>query len=185
MTIAETTIRSWQDTFAGQKKLAEGALAQLSEEQLHAALALGLNSVAVIVQHMAGNLLSRFGPGWLEMDGERPTRDRDSEFADLRLGRTELMALWERGWASLFAALDGLKPEDLSRTVAIRGEPHPVPLAMARALGHMGYHVGQITMIARGVAGSEGWKWLTIAPGKTREFNRAKGLLRDGPSRTR
>jgi hypothetical protein len=167
-------IRSWRETFAGQKKLAEGAVRQLSEGQLHAALAPGLNSVAVIVQHVAGNLSSRFGAGWLEIDGERPTRDRDSEFVDRGLTRAALMELWERGWADLFAALDGLRAGDLSRTVKIRGEPHSVPLAVARAIGHCGYHVGQITMTARGVAGSEGWEWLTIRPGGTTEFNRAR-----------
>jgi hypothetical protein len=175
MDIQATVINSWRQTFTGQKKLAEGAMRQLSEGQLHAALAPGLNSIAVIVQHVAGNLSSRFGPGWLEVDGERPSRDRDSEFVDRGLGRAALMELWERGWSDLFAAVDGLRAEDLSRTVTIRGEPHTVPLSVARALGHCGYHVGQITMIARGVKGSDGWEWLTIRPGGTGEFNRGKG----------
>lgn len=149
-------------------------MAQLSEKQLHAALAQGLNSVAVIVQHLSGNLQSRFGAGWLEVDGERATRDRDSEFVDQGLGRAALMELWERGWAALFAAMDGLRAEDLSRTVKIRGEAHTLPLAAARAIGHCGYHVGQIMQIARGVVGSKDWKWLTIAPGKSKDFNTTK-----------
>jgi hypothetical protein len=158
----------------GQKKLADGAIAQLTNEQLHTALAPGLNSVAVIMQHIAGNMQSRFGPGWLEVDGERPTRDRDGEFVDQRLDRAALLHQWELGWSCLFAAIDGLEPADLSRTVQIRGDPHSVPLAFARALGHYGYHVGQITMIARGVAGSEHWKWLTVPPGGSKAFNEGK-----------
>jgi hypothetical protein len=171
-----SVIRAFRETFAAQKKLADGAIAQLSGEQLHDALAPGLNSVAVIMQHLAGNFQSRFGPGWLEVDGERPTRDRDSEFVDRALPGKELLALWERGWASLLGALDALTPEDLARTIRIRGEPHPLPLALARALAHAGYHTGQITMIARGVAGSENWKWLTIPPGGSGKFNEGKGF---------
>src|SRR4051812_48750441 len=122
-----SVIRAFRDTFAAQKMLADGAIAQLSGEQLHAALAPGLNSVAVIVQHLAGNFESRFGAGWLEVDGERATRDRDREFVDRALPREELVALWERGWVTLLGALDGSRPEDLARTVRIRGEPHPLP----------------------------------------------------------
>jgi hypothetical protein len=178
---APTVLRSFRDTFAAQKKLADGAIAQLRDDQLRTALAPGLNSVAIIMQHLGGNFESRFGPGWLELDGERPTRDRDAEFADRALPRADLLALWERGWSTLLGALDALRPEDLARTVRIRGEPHPLPLALARALAHAGYHTGQITMIARGVAGSEGWKWLTIAPGESRAFNQSKGF---SPRRT-
>ncbi|MBX3357323.1 MAG: DUF1572 family protein [Phycisphaeraceae bacterium] len=173
---AATIIRSWRDTFLAQKRLAEGAMAQVSDEQLHSPLAAGLNSIAVIVQHLAGNFESRFGSGWLEVDGERPTRDRDTEFADRRLPRDQLMALWDRGWQTLLSAVDALRPEDLSRTIHIRNELHTLPLAMARALAHAAYHTGQIMQIARGLAGSEGWRWQTVRPGGTREFNRTKGL---------
>src|SRR6186997_1405536 len=141
MTLASEVIRSWREGVASQKKLAEGAMAQVSEEQLHARLGgegSHWNSMAVIVQHVAGNLRSRFGAGWLEVDGERPERNRDGEFVDRGLGRAALMALWEGGWGCLFAAIDGLREEDLmpARTVRIRGEAYTVPGAMARALAH-------------------------------------------------
>jgi uncharacterized damage-inducible protein DinB len=164
MDLATAIIQSWRTTFEGQKKLAEGAIVQLDDDQLHAAPCSGLNSVAIIMQHMSGNMRSRFGPDWLEVDGERPGRDRDGEFVDQQLSRAALMEIWEEGWRLTFAAIDGLSAADLNRTLSIRGELHSVPLAVARQISHYAYHVGQIMMIARNLVGNERWQWQTITP---------------------
>lgn len=164
-------VASWKAIFRSQKKLAEGALAQLDDSRLHDAIAPGTNSIAVIIQHLAGNMLSRW-TDFLTSDGEKPGRDRDTEFMDRRLTRTQLIDLWEEGWRAVFSAIDALRPRDLARTVTIRGEPHSIPDAVNRQISHYGYHVGQIMLIARILVGHESWKWQTIAPGGTREFNR-------------
>jgi hypothetical protein len=169
--MAPDLIASWRAIFLSQKKLAEGALSQLSDDQLHQRLAPNLNPAAIIIQHLAGNMLSRW-TDWLTTDGEKPTRDREAEFEDRRLTRAELMQLWERGWSAVFAALDALTPDDLSRTITIRGQPHSIPDAVNRQISHYGYHTGQLHFLARGLAGDQNWNWQTVAPGKTQDFNR-------------
>ena len=156
--------------FRANKTLADRAVAQLPDEKLHVALDANTNSIAVIMKHVAGNLLSRW-TDFLVGDGEKPWRNRDEEFVDTFRSRKEVIDFWERGWDCLFGALESLKPEDLARTVTIRGEPHSVPLAIHRALGHCGYHVGQIVLIARVLAGDE-WQVLTIPRGGSANFNR-------------
>ena len=158
------------DTFHGNKRLAERAIAQVSDDDLRCALDEHTNSIAVIMKHVAGNLLSRW-TDFLTTDGEKPGRNRDDEFVDSFQSREEIVAFWERGWTCLFATLRSLNEEDLVRTVEIRGEPHTVPLAMARSLGHTCYHIGQIVQLARHIAG-EDWTTLTIPRGRSEEFNR-------------
>ena len=160
------------NAFAANKRLADGAVEQVPDDKLHVALDPNTNSIAVVMKHVAGNLTSRW-TDFLTTDGEKPGRNRDGEFVDTFAGRAEVLEAWERGWACLTAALGGLKPEDLGKTVAIRGEPHSVPLALARSLGHACYHVGQIVQIARIHAG-EGWKTLTIPRGGSERFNEAQ-----------
>src|SRR5207237_5380087 len=145
-------------SFRANKGWADKAICQLSDDKLHMALDANTNCIAVIMKHVAGNLLSRW-TDFLMSDGEKPWRNRDDEFVDSFANRAELLAHWERGWAGLFATLKGLTAEDLAKTVTIRGEPHSVPLAMARSLGHTCYHVGQIVQIARVQAGE---KWHTL-----------------------
>lgn len=157
--------------FRQYKDLAERAVAQVSDQALHQALDEDTNAIAVILQHVAGNLTSRFTE-FLTSDGEKPWRDRDGEFVDVHRSRTELMALWEQGWSCLFGALEVLTPADLDKTVFIRGEAHPVWLAVARALAHCAYHVGQIVLIARVLAGDQ-WETLTIPRGGSAVYNRA------------
>jgi len=154
----------------GQKKLAERAMAQLADADLHRALGPGENSIAVIVQHIAGNQLSRW-TDFLATDGEKPDRDREGEFEERRLPRAELLVLWERGWAALFAALEPLGPADLARVVTIRGEPHTVLRAVMRQVSHYAQHVGQIVLLARHHAG-ERWTSLSIPRGGSADFNR-------------
>src|SRR4051794_31916746 len=123
------------DAFKANKRLADRAIEQLPDEKLHVALDVNTNSIAVIMKHVAGNLLSRW-TDFLTSDGEKPGRDRDNEFVDTFGSRAELIEHWERGWACLLETLKALTADDLEKTVTIRGEPHSVPLAMARSLGH-------------------------------------------------
>lgn len=158
--------------FRGTKKLGDGALAQLEEEAIGWRPEPESNSAAVIVQHMAGNMLSRW-TGFLASDGEKPDRDRDAEFEETIRTREELIALWERGWAALFGALAELTPDDLLRTVTIRGEPHTVLKAIHRQLTHLSYHTGQIVYIVKATR-SAGWRTLSIAKGQSQAFNARK-----------
>ena len=165
----------WREIFRRQKAFADNALYQLDDHGFFRSPSRDVNSVAVIVQHVAGNLLSRW-TDFLTTDGEKPDRDRDAEFAQPEASpeaRAALMARWEAGWAALFAALDALQPEDLGRTVTIRTKPHTVHASIARSMDHLAGHVGQIQILARWHAGNEGWKWFTIEPGGTAAFNRA------------
>ncbi|MFM9958342.1 MAG: DUF1572 family protein [Phycisphaerales bacterium] len=166
-----------ESTFHSQRSLAEKALAQVPDHLLHTALTKDTNSPAVIVKHMSGNLVSRF-TDFLTTDGEKPTRDRDTEFEDDDADRAEIMRRWERGWAVLFATLAELNDADLARTVHIRGEPHSVALALHRALAHQSYHVGQIVQLARVLAGEQ-WTTLTIprAKGASGAFNLGLGYV--------
>jgi len=163
-------LRETIDAFREQKAFAEKAIVQVSDDKLRQPLDPETNSIAVIMKHMAGNLLSRF-TDFLTTDGEKPTRNRDGEFIDDFGSRGELLDYWERGWKCLFAALAQLTPDDLEKTVAIRGEPHSVIKALVRAMAHQAYHVGQIVMISRIHAGDK-WNVLTIPRGQSEEFNR-------------
>ncbi|MCI0366146.1 MAG: DUF1572 domain-containing protein, partial [Phycisphaerales bacterium] len=120
-------------------------------------------------KHMAGNMLSRW-TDFLTTDGEKPWRNRDSEFIDDSKSRREIDEYWQRGWQCLFVTLDSLKPQDLTRTILIRGEPHTVIKAIDRQLSHYGYHVGQIVLIAR-VLAKDNWTTLTIPRGGSHQYN--------------
>lgn len=152
------------------KETTEKALAQVRDADLSAQIDPENNSLAMLVQHLAGNLRSRW-TDFLIADGEKPDRDRDSEFivAD-GTTRAALLEGWEGGWKCLFSALEALTDEDLTRTVLIRAEPHSVIKAINRQLGHTAYHVGQMVLLARHFAG-EGWQTLSVPRGGTREFN--------------
>jgi hypothetical protein len=156
-------------SFRSNKGWADKAVAQLPDDKLHVALDPNTNCIAVIMKHVTGNLLSRW-TDFLTTDGEKPWRNRDDEFVDTFATRSELIAYWDSGWQRLFESLSGLSAHDLGRTVAIRGEPHSVPLAMQRSLAHCGYHVGQIILIARILAGDQ-WTTITIPRGASASFN--------------
>ena len=159
------------NAFEANKRLADRAVAQVADDKLHVALDANTNSIAIIMKHIAGNLLSRW-TDFLTTDGEKPWRNRDDEFVDSFGSRAELLELWERGWACLLKTLKSLKLEDLGKTVSIRGEPHSVPLALERSLGHACYHIGQIVQVARIHAGAA-WKTLTIPRGGSEQFNQS------------
>ncbi|HEV2331474.1 MAG TPA: DUF1572 family protein [Verrucomicrobiae bacterium] len=156
--------------FKRLKALADGAMSQITPEQLFATESDGDNSIAVIVKHMSGNSLSRWTE-FLTSDGEKPNRNRDSEF-EITTGDTRevLMSRWESGWAALFSALEPLTDSDLVKEVTIRGEPLSVMQAINRQLTHYAYHVGQIVYVAKHYAGNS-WRSLSIAKGKSADFN--------------
>jgi hypothetical protein len=157
-------------TFRYYKKLAEGAFAQISDEDFFRTLDEESNSIAVNMKHMAGNMLSRWND-FLTTDGEKPERNRDLEFVMLPgTTREEMIAYWERGWKSLFAAVEPLRPEDLLRTVTIRGQDHTVVQAINRQIAHYAYHVGQIVYLAKHFKSSE-WKSLSVPKNKSAELN--------------
>lgn len=168
----EFTTSYLQDSLAvlrQYKTLAERAMAQVSDEQLLATLDPEVNSIAITVKHMAGNMRSRW-TDFLETDGEKPDRNRDTEFEDAPTTRAALMHLWQEGWNRVFAALEPLNDEDMNRTVKIRGEAHSVLQAINRQLAHYTYHCGQIVLLAKYFA-HEKWTPLTVARGKSQAFN--------------
>ena len=170
-------LEATRQSFQYHKSLVDRAVAQISDDALHQAIDENTNSIAVIMQHVAGNLASRW-TDFLTSDGEKPNRNRDREFVDARVGRTELLAAWEAAWQALFGTLAALTAEDVARTVQIRGEDHSVPLAMQRSLAHTSYHVGQIVQLARHWAGDE-WTTLTIPRGGSAAHNAAAWGNRD------
>ena len=155
--------------FRATKRLGERAMAQVQDDEMNWSPAGESNSIAIIVKHLAGNMISR----WTEIfttDGEKPDRNRDTEFEGSTSVRAEVMELWERGWARLLETLESLTPGDIERTILIRGEPHTVVQAIIRQTSHYAYHVGQIVFIAKHLR-SEGWQTLSVAKGKSEEFN--------------
>jgi len=156
--------------FRQYKKLAERAMAQVNDEQLTATLDDEMNSIATIVKHMAGNMRSRW-TDFLTSDGEKPDRDRDSEFVLPPATREEVMKMWEQGWNYVFSALTPLTDSDVTRKVTIRGEPHSVMQAINRQMAHYCTHCGQIIFLAKHFA-HENWKALTVPRNKSAEFNR-------------
>ena len=151
------------------KKLADGAMAQVTEEQLCATLDDEMNSLATIAKHMAGNMRSRW-TNFLTADGEKPDRDRDTEFTDPPASRGELAALWERGWTVLFETLASLTDDDLPRVITIRGERHSVMQAINRQVAHYAYHCGQIVFLAKHLQ-SRNWNSLSVPRGNSKTFN--------------
>ena len=173
-----TVLASIEGELRRYKALAESAMAQLDEGRIGEAGGVS-NSIGTIVWHVAGNLRSRF-TDFLTTDGEKPWRDRDSEFLECRVSRAELMAKWEDGWSVLFATAAALSDADLERRVAIRGEGLSVAQALQRALAHVSYHVGQIVYVCKALRGDD-WRYLSIPPGKSAEFNANPGLAAAGP----
>jgi hypothetical protein len=153
----------------GHKRMAESAMAQLSNEELFKQIDPEANSVAIIVKHIVGNARSRF-TDFLTSDGEKPDRFRDHEFEiTSRTSREEVMRWWEEGWSCVFVAINSLKPEDVQRTVTIRQEPHTVLQALNRALAHYAQHIGQLVFLAKHLRGSQ-WQTLSIPRGKSEEY---------------
>ena len=168
--LAKNYLESAIAEFRYLKKQGDRAMEQLDDQQLFVTPDAESNSVAVIVKHLAGNMRSRW-MDFLTSDGEKPDRFRDREFiVDANTTRDEVMAWWERGWRYVFDALEPLSPEDVTRTVMIRSEPHTVVQAINRQLGHYAGHVGQIVFLAKHFQSGK-WKSLSIPRKGSAEFN--------------
>ncbi len=156
------------------KKLADKALDQLSDDEFFITLDEEANSIAVIMKHMAGNMFSRW-TDFLTSDGEKPDRNRDSEFViEPKAGKDDVLAYWEKGWQRVFEALEPLRADDLGRKVLIRGEEHTVIQAINRQLMHYANHIGQIIFLAKHFRSAE-WKSLSIPRNRSADFNRYLG----------
>ena len=145
-------------------------MAQCPDTGLFTTLDAESNSIAIIVKHMSGNMRSRW-TDFLTSDGEKPDRNRDTEFEAPPTTRAELMEMWERGWKLLFGALEPLGDADLTRTITIRTEPHSVMQAINRQVGHYAHHLGQIVFLAKHFAGAN-WQTLSVPRRKSADFNR-------------
>jgi hypothetical protein len=157
----------------GHKHMGEAGMAQLRDEDFLVTIDPESNSVAILVKHLAGNMRSRF-TDFLTSDGEKPDRFRDREFeVTSSTTRADVMKWWEEGWACVFVAIESLKPEDVMRTVTIRGEPHTVLQAINRQIAHYAQHIGQIVFLAKHLRSSE-WNTLSIPRGKSEEFKTQK-----------
>lgn len=158
-------------SFRAYKKLAEKALSQLQDEELFVAIDEESNSVAVIMKHITGNMLSRW-TDFLTSDGEKPNRQRDMEFViEPQTTKAEVLAYWEKGWKCLFAAIEPLQPDDCEKHVMIRGEDHTVLQAINRQMTHYAYHIGQIVFLAKHFRSAE-WQFLSIPRNRSAEFNK-------------
>ena len=157
-------------TFRDYKELAEGALGQISDEDFFKTIDQETNSIAVNMKHMAGIMISRW-TGFLTADGEKPERDRDVEFVMLPgVTKEEMIVYWEKGWQCVFDALSPLQPEDLMRTITIRGQEHTVLQAIDRQLAHYAYHTGQIVFLAKHFKSNE-WQSLSVPRNNSAAFN--------------
>jgi hypothetical protein len=159
------------EVFRYYKRLAERAMEQTPEEGLFATLDRESNSIATVVKHIAGNMRSRW-TDFLTTDGEKPDRDRDSEFVDPPKTREELLRMWDDGWKRLFSAIEPLSEGDLANTVSIQGEAHSVMQAINRQIAHYPHHIGQIVLLAKHFAGDR-WQSLTIPRNRSGDFNRS------------
>ena len=149
--------------------MAERAIEQVSDEEFFTAIDTEANSIAIVVKHIAGNQRSRW-TDFLTTDGEKPDRDRDTEFEIIGDTRESLMQYWETSWQVLFDNIEPLTVDDFSKTVTIRGEPHTIAEAINRQLTHYSYHIGQIVLLAKHFRSAD-WKTLSIPKNKSAEFN--------------
>jgi Protein of unknown function (DUF1572) len=172
--LADLYLQDVQRRMLGVRALGEGALRQLAPDDWHRALGQSENSVAVLVQHLSGNMHSRW-KGFLDADGEAAGRNRDAEFEDQHLTAEQLWQRWNDGWTLFLGVLEHLTPADLGRTLTIRNEVHTVLEAVQRQVAHYSGHVYQIVLLARHWAG-ENWQTLSIARGQSAEYNRARGV---------
>lgn len=162
------TLQHLAAEFRYQKRVAERALDQVGEAELFARTGTEDNSLAVLVQHLAGNMESRWTRVF-ESDGEKADRKRDAEFEPALSSRTEVLRRWEEGWQYLFDFLAGIQEEDLDREILVRGERVPLGASLVRQLGHYSYHVGQMVLLAKSRRGPD-WVSLTIPRGQSARY---------------
>ncbi|RFS26272.1 DUF1572 domain-containing protein [Chitinophaga silvatica] len=172
MSLGQTYLKSVLQRLEIHRLLGTTTLLRLNDEQLHWQPEGAPNSIAIIIQHLHGNMLSRW-TDFLTSDGEKPGRSRDQEFIEHAASAHELLTLWNEGWECMLQAIGSLTPEDLEKTVYIRNEPHSVVDAINRQLAHVPYHVGQIVYIGKMVMG-DAWESLSIPKGDSDKFNQSK-----------
>lgn len=163
-------VKAFKDEYLRYKKLTEQAINQLPEDALHKIIGEGNNSVAILLNHISGNLKSRF-TDFLTSDGEKDWRHRDLEFEDMNSQRSEMMSKWSEGWEVLLKTLDSLTDDDLNRSITIRQKPITVIEALTRSLAHTSYHVGQVITISKIILGKN-WENLSIPKNKSEDYNR-------------
>ena len=163
-------LEALSDEYARYRNIGEKAIQQVSDQALNEALSPDNNSIAMIVRHISGNLISRFTE-FQTSDGEKPWRDRDSEFEETNYDRRDVEEMWKQGWEVLENALSELTDDDLQRNVLIRGQAWTIHAALCRSLSHVAYHVGQIVFSAR-ILNDGDWQWISVAKGQSREYNR-------------
>ncbi|QTD43100.1 DUF1572 family protein [Sporosarcina sp. Te-1] len=168
MSIGIEYLRVIQERSATLKDQAERTFKQLNEEDFYWTTNETSNSIAILIQHMAGNMISRW-TDFLTTDGEKPSRNREAEFIEARLSREELLSVWEKGWAVFFRALAELTEEDLLKIIRIRGQQHSALDAIERQMVHYAAHVGQIMFIGKQIKG-DGWKSLSIPKGDSAAY---------------
>ena len=171
--------KSFLDEYARYRATAEKAMAQVSDDALNRVISDDGNSIATLVRHISGNMISRF-TDFMASDGEKPWRDRDGEFEPGPFSRQDVDDAWKRGWDVLTREVGRLRDEDLARTVTIRGQSMTVHDALVRNVTHVAMHVGQIILLARASVGAE-WKTLSIPRGQSRQFN--DQMAREHPAR--
>ena len=169
-TAGEEYLNVIKKDFAKYKSLGDKTFEKLEDADFHYKISEEENSIAILIQHLCGNMFSRF-TDFLTTDGEKPNRNRDTEFEERQLTREQLIKSWEDGWKVLNKAINSLSADDLICQVLIRNEPHSVIEALNRQATHYSYHIGQIILIAKQIK-KENWKTLSVAKGKTKEFNR-------------
>lgn len=169
MSLAETFLSSYIKRSTYYKELADKTFAQLSEADFHYQPNEASNSIAIIIQHLVGNMLSRF-TNFLTEDGEKEWRNRDTEFEEQQLSKEALLQKWEEGWACYLSTVKNLTTDDLLKTITIRSEELSVVDALNRQLAHYPYHVGQIVYIGRMIKDKE-WQSLSIPKGQSQQFN--------------
>jgi len=170
-TLAEEYLADAIASFRSYKKLADKAIAQVTDEELFVTLDEESNSIAVVMKHLAGNMFSRW-TDFLTSDGEKPDRNRDVEFViESNTTRDDVISYWERGWKCVFDAIEPLTPADFTRRVIIRGQEHTIVQAINRQLTHYSYHIGQIVFLAKHFRSSE-WQSLSIPRNRSAAFNK-------------
>ena len=158
--------------FEYYKSLTEKSIDQITEEQIHEPPQPGQNSIAILMKHLAGNMISRW-TNFRTEDGEKPWRNRETEFVDDFESKKDLLEYWEKGWSVLFEALKSIKEDEMDSIIYIRNDGHSLSEAIERHLAHVAYHTGQIVYLAKMYAGND-WQSLSIPKGKTEEYNRKK-----------
>jgi len=181
--VAADYLRDALSSFRAYKKLADKAIQQVKDEEFFITIDQEANSVAIIMKHIAGNMLSRW-TDFLTTDGEKPNRNRDMEFMiEDNATKETVLTYWERGWQTLFNAIEPLQPPDLDKTVPIRGEAHTIVQAINRQMTHYAYHIGQIVFLAKHFRSSE-WNSLSIPRNRSADFNAKMEQQQGGPADT-